>query len=154
MRRINLVALVFASVLVFIPGLGNAGTLNQVFMTSIDAGQQSCEDQSPLVVAAAEKEQALTEKEQAPSGDVQERGVPKIGEGLRVPGPLRKVLPPPPAKPGGVPPPTLCHQVTYMLTQCRCSNDADCQLLSTICPGACPVGSHACQCTPSQRERR
>ena len=128
MRRINLVALVFASVLVFIPGLGAA-------------------DQSPFVVAAAEKEQAPAEKEQAPSGEVEERGVPKIDERLRVPGPQRKVLPLPPAQPG-VPPAYLCHQETYMLTQCRCGNDADCQRLSTICPAACPAGSHTCECIP------
>ena len=149
MRGINLVSLVFASVLVVIPGLGNAGTLNQVSMTSIEAGQQSCADQAPFAVAVAEEAQATAEKEQAPSGDVQERGVPK--EGLRGPGLQRKVLPPPPAQPGGFPPPNLCHQVTYMLTQCRCSNDADCHVLSTICPGACPLGSHTCECIPQFR---
>ena len=147
MGRINFAAIGFAGVLICIPPLGNAGTLNQISVTSIDGGQQ-CADQSSLMVAAAEKGQAPAEKEQAPSGDVEERGVPKTGEGLRVPGPQRKVLPPPPAQPGGVLPPALCHQVTTMLTQCRCSNDADCQVLSTICPGACPPGSHTCQCTP------
>jgi hypothetical protein len=151
MRGINFVALVFASVLVVIPGLGNAGILDQIPRKSVDAEQRTCADQSRFVVAAAEMKQVPAEKEEAPSEDVQERGVPKINEGLRVPGPTRKVLPLPPAQPGGGPPPNLCHQVTIMRTQCRCSNDADCQVLSPFCPGTCPAGSHSCQCIPMFR---
>jgi hypothetical protein len=49
-------------------------------------------------------------------------------------------------------PPNLCgYQVPFTFTQCSCNNDADCQVLATVCPGACPVGSHSCQCTPMQR---
>jgi len=49
-------------------------------------------------------------------------------------------------------PPNLCgYQVPLTLTQCSCNNDTDCQVLATICPGACPVGSHSCHCAPLQR---
>lgn len=48
--------------------------------------------------------------------------------------------------------PNLCgYQVPFTVTQCSCNNDAECQALATICPSACPVGSHSCQCTPMQR---
>ncbi len=81
-------------------------------------------------------------------GEVQERGLPKVAPG-KVPG-RTKVLPPLTPSGGGVPP-NLCHQETHMMTQCRCFNDADCQVLSTLCPGSCPAGSHTCQCTPMFR---
>ena len=62
MRRINAVVIGFASVFVMVAGSGRA-----------DMGaQQACADQSSFVVAAAEKEQA-------PSGEVQERAVPRTG---------------------------------------------------------------------------
>lgn len=49
-------------------------------------------------------------------------------------------------------PPSLCgYQVPIVMTQCSCSNAADCQVLSPFCPGACPVGSLSCQCNPLQR---
>ena len=48
-------------------------------------------------------------------------------------------------------PPNLCGYQVPGLTQCSCSNVADCQVLSTLCPGSCPVGSQSCQCTPMQR---
>ena len=51
-------------------------------------------------------------------------------------------------------PPNLCaYQVPLTVTQCSCHNEADCQLLATVCPGSCPAGSHSCQCTPLQRGR-
>jgi hypothetical protein len=45
-------------------------------------------------------------------------------------------------------PAKLCHEVTLMRTQCKCANATDCQVLSTLCPGSCPVGSQSCQCNP------
>ena len=55
----------------------------------------------------------------------------------------------------GTPPPlpqNLCgYQVPWTTMQCSCDNQADCQVLSTVCPGSCPPGSQSCQCTPSPR---
>ena len=49
-------------------------------------------------------------------------------------------------------PPNLCgYQVPWTTTQCSCNNQADCHLLSGVCPGSCPPGSQSCQCTPLQR---
>ncbi len=83
-----------------------------------------------------------------PGAEIQERGVPqktprKMPKGM-------KILPPP--KQGNEDlPANLCRQETHMLTECRCSNDADCQVLSTLCPGSCPAGSQSCQCIPMFR---
>ena len=71
---------------------------------------------------------ATTENEPASSGGVEERGVP--------------------TKPGGTLPPHLCHPVTRMVTQCRCNNPADCQVLLRFCPETCPAGSQTCECIP------
>jgi hypothetical protein len=142
MRRINSVGVVLASALFLVAGFGSAAPLEQVSPPSNEvAVQQPGAEPGASVVAAAEGEQA-------PSGGVEERGGPKIREGLGVPGPPRKALPPPPAKPGGGLPAKLCHEVTHMVTQCRCANSTDCQVLSTLCPGSCPAGSQSCQCTP------
>jgi hypothetical protein len=55
----------------------------------------------------------------------------------------------------GTPPPlpqNLCgFQVPWTTIQCSCDNQADCQVLSTVCPGLCPPGNQSCQCTPLQR---
>lgn len=49
-------------------------------------------------------------------------------------------------------PPSLCgYQIPIVITQCSCTNAADCQVLSPFCPGACPIGSLSCQCNPLQR---
>lgn len=82
------------------------------------------------------------------TGDIQEQELPKVTPGT-VPG-KTKILPPP-NLPGGDLPTNLCHQITRMVTQCRCSNTTNCQILSTLCPGSCPTGSHTCQCTPMFR---
>jgi hypothetical protein len=55
----------------------------------------------------------------------------------------------------GTPPPLprkLCHyQIQQTFTQCSCHSETDCQLLTNICPGSCPVGSQSCECVPLQR---
>jgi hypothetical protein len=82
---------------------------------------------------------------EASTGEVQERGVPKV--------PLfknpadRKVLP----APGGTPPPQLCHTETIMMTQCKCFNQAECQPLTALFPGSCPAGSQHCEFVPMSR---
>jgi len=49
-------------------------------------------------------------------------------------------------------PPNLCgYQVPVPVTRCSCHTQAECQLLSPFCPGACPAGSQSCECTPMQR---
>ena len=49
-------------------------------------------------------------------------------------------------------PPDLCrYQVPLTVTECSCSNQADCQLLSPFCPSTCPVGSQSCTCRPLLR---
>ena len=49
-------------------------------------------------------------------------------------------------------PPNLCgYQVPFPVTRCSCHTQAECQLLSPFCPGACPAGSQSCECTPMQR---
>lgn len=84
----------------------------------------------------------------AEAGDIQERGVTKGAVGT-LPG---KVLERPrPPQPGGSPPPQLCHEITHMMTQCKCFNQTDCQALTAICPGSCPAGSQSCQCVPMFR---
>lgn len=88
------------------------------------------------------------EPEEDPGGEIQERGLTK--------GPLQKMprgtkVKPPPNQQGENLPANLCHPETHMMTQCRCSNDTDCQVLSTLCPGSCPTGSQSCQCTPMFR---
>jgi hypothetical protein len=84
----------------------------------------------------------------AEGGDILERGLPKVAPG-KVPGGTK--VAPRPAKPRGALPPNLCHQVTHMLTQCKCFNQTDCQTLTPLCPGSCPSGSQSCQCTPMFR---
>lgn len=83
------------------------------------------------------------------AGDIQERGVtPKIAP-FKAPRDS-KVLPPS-KQPGGGLPANLCHSETHMMTQCKCFNQADCQVLTGLCPGSCPAGSQTCQCTPMFR---
>jgi hypothetical protein len=72
MRRINSAVIGFASVFVMVAGSGRAEM----------GAQQMCADQSSFVVAAAEKEQA-------PSGGVEERAVPRTAPG----GPGKSVPP-------------------------------------------------------------
>jgi hypothetical protein len=81
MKRASTAVVVFASALLSIAGFASAETVNQASMTSTEAAPQMCADQSSFVVAAAEKEQAPAEKEQVPSGDVQERAIPRTGLG-------------------------------------------------------------------------
>jgi hypothetical protein len=85
MRQANFAVVVVTSALLSIAGLASAEMVNQASMTSTEAAPQMCADQSSFVVAAAEKEQAPVEKEQAPSGDVQERAIPRTGLGSQVP---------------------------------------------------------------------
>jgi hypothetical protein len=59
-----------------------------------------------------------------------------------------------PMSQGAMPPlpPNLCgYQVPLSVTECSCSNAADCRLLSPFCPGACPTGSQSCTCRPMRR---
>jgi hypothetical protein len=83
----------------------------------------------------------------AEAEDIQTRGLNPRPE--KVPGGA-KILPAP-MQPGGGLPQHLCHQVTHMLTQCKCFNPAACQGLIGICPGACPAGSQSCECIPMSR---
>ena len=71
----------------------------------------------------------------ADAGKIEERGVTKGATGKEK------------KRPEGLPA-KLCQEVTLMRTQCRCANATDCQVLSTLCPGSCPVGSQSCQCYP------
>jgi hypothetical protein len=82
------------------------------------------------------------------AGDIQERGLTNPRPGTSLGG--AKTLPPP-TQPGGGLPPNLCHQVTQMLTKCKCFNQRECQKLTTICPAACPTGSQSCECIPTFR---
>jgi hypothetical protein len=89
------------------------------------------------------------QKNQTAEGDaVQERGVTKGAIGT-LPGKILEGTQPP--QPGGSPPLQLCHEVTHMMTQCKCFNPVECQRLTAICPGACPAGSQTCQCVPMFR---
>lgn len=81
----------------------------------------------------------------AEDGGIQERGVTKGALGTLPRKLLERRRAP---QPGGSPPSNLCHEKTKMLTQCKCFNQAECQALTTICPGSCPVGSQSCQCVP------
>lgn len=78
-------------------------------------------------------------------GDIKGRGLHKVPRGKN---PREIFAPRQPQQPEGGLPPHLCQQITHMLTQCRCANTADCQVLTGLCPGACPAGSQNCQCTP------
>ena len=84
----------------------------------------------------------------AEAGDIQDRGLTNPRPGPALGG--AKILPSPTQPEGGLPP-TLCHQVTEKLKECKCFNQADCQTLTTLCPGACPSGSQSCQCVPMFR---
>lgn len=49
-------------------------------------------------------------------------------------------------------PSSLCgFQVATVVTQCTCTNQTDCQVLSTICPNACSAGSQSGTCRPLRR---
>jgi hypothetical protein len=102
--------------------------------------------------ALAIADEAVPSKPSAPAdsspGNVQERGLTPIPL-EKAPG-GRKVLPLPPG-PGGSPPPQLCHQVTQMLTQCKCFSQAECQPLTALFPGSCPAGSQHCEFVPMSR---
>lgn len=71
MKRVRVFwTMVCASALVSVVGLASAETLDKTSRTSNEAAQQSCAEQGSFMVAAAEGEQA-------PSGEVQERAVPR-----------------------------------------------------------------------------
>src|SRR5262249_26263753 len=76
-----------------------------------------------VALALADDPAASGRAESPPStpeaGDVQERAV--IGDVRNQSGFMQQ-----PPQPGGAPPPNLCRQVTQMLPQCKCSNQADC----------------------------
>lgn len=112
------------------------------------AGEVSAGNQSDSSVAVEHVPALQEPDQQLPAGEVQERGLKKLTPRKGARG--RKTLPPP-YQSGGELPANLCHQETHMMTQCRCFNDADCQVLSTLCPGSCPSGSQTCQCTPMFR---
>ena len=120
--------------------VATVGVLTALLTNGVSFGASESPASSPTV----QEEKGMS----AEGGDIQERGLGNIAPG-KVPG-RTKVLPPPTPSGGGLPQ-NLCHQETHMMTQCRCFNDADCQVLSNLCPGACPAGSQTCQCTPMFR---
>jgi hypothetical protein len=114
----------------------------------VSTAEEGPPSQQLNVSSPMESEPSVKEPEEQPVGEVQERGLTK-GATQKMPrGP--KVKPPPKQAEDNLPA-NLCHQETHMMTQCRCSNDTDCQILSTLCPGSCPSGSQTCQCTPRFR---
>ncbi len=54
-------------------------------------------------------------------------------------------------QPGGAPPAHLCRTETKMLTQCKCSNQAECQQLTALFPNSCAAGSTHCEFIPMSR---
>lgn len=81
-------------------------------------------------------------------GTIQERGVTKDALGA-LPGKLLERRHP--SQPSDNPPPQLCREVTIMLTQCKCFNQAECQALTAILPTYCPAGSQHCEFVPLTR---
>lgn len=103
---------------------------------------------APVLSAADEKTplpQGITPE--ASTGEVQERGLPKVPL-FKNPGD-RNIRPLP--APGGTPPPQLCHTKTIMMTQCKCFNQPDCQTLTALFPNSCPAGSQHCEFVPMSR---
>ena len=139
MRRINAAVIGFASVFVMVAGSGRAEM----------GAQQACADQSSFVVAAAEKEQA-------PSGGVEERAVPRTGPGKSVPpklegtviqgkelkalpgfvlqkGPKNQVMA---RRAGGGPGGLFATNVT-----CECMGEGTCRLIVTSSSAFCEKGA-------------
>ena len=111
----------------------------------VSSAEDGAPNEQPGVSSPKENGPSAQEPDEQPGEEIQERGLTK--------GTLQKMPrgtkgKPPPNQPGGNLPANLCHQETHMMTQCRCSNNTDCQVLSNLCPGSCPVGSQTCQCTP------
>lgn len=111
----------------------------------VSTAEEGTPREQPGVSSPNENVPSAQEPDEQPGGEIQERGLTK--------GNLKKIprgtkVKPPPNLPGGNLPANLCHQETHMMTQCQCSNSADCQVLSNLCPGSCPIGSQTCQCTP------
>lgn len=80
---------------------------------------------------------------------IHERGVtPKVAP-FKVPGTSKR--PPLSKTPGGGLPPSLCHPITLMMTQCKCFNQTECQPLTTLFPNSCPAGSQHCEFVPMSR---
>ena len=111
----------------------------------VSTAEEGAPSEQPDVSSPKENGPSAQEPDEQPEGKIHERGLKK--------GTLRKMprgtqVKPPPNQPGQNLPTNLCHQETHMMTQCQCSNNADCQVLSNLCPGSCPSGSQTCQCTP------
>jgi hypothetical protein len=98
--------------------------------------------------AAPSSSQPEPSSQPTEAGDIQERGLRNARPG---PAPGAAKTLPPPSQPGGDLPPSLCHPMTRMLTQCKCFNQTDCQTLSALFPGPCPVGSQHCEFVPMSR---
>lgn len=78
--------------------------------------------------------------------EIQERGVGKGGFGdIKRKYPKTQPLPP------SEPPAQLCHQETWMLTQCKCFSQTECQALAALFPNSCPPASSHCEFTPMSR---
>lgn len=78
--------------------------------------------------------------------DVQERGLGK-GDFGQFKKDFQRKQPLPPSEP----PAQLCHQETWMLTQCKCFSQTECQALTALFPNSCPPGSSHCEFTPMSR---
>jgi len=117
------------------------------------AFSQTPEGDTPDSPATVQEKTSASEEQ----GEVIERGIrgrhqrklPKVTHGKMPGGGLER--PRQPAQPQTGLPAHLCQQVTHMVPQCRCSNPTDCQMLTGLCPGACPGGSQSCQCMPMFR---
>ncbi|MGC3974854.1 MAG: hypothetical protein QM771_10785 [Nitrospira sp.] len=86
--------------------------------------------------------------EDPPTGEVQDRGMPKAPQFKN---PAERKGMPQSSPPGGSPPAQLCHTETLMMTQCKCFNQADCQALTALFPNSCPAGSQHCEFVPLSR---
>lgn len=114
----------------------------------VSTAEDGAPNEQPTINAPMDRGPSAQEPEEQPEGEIQERGLTK-GTFQKMPRGTK--VKPPPNQPGENLPANLCHQETHMMTQCRCSNDTDCQVVSTLCPGSCPPGSQTCQCTPMFR---
>jgi len=114
-----------------------AATLLLVFLigfcSAVNAADESTETPSPP-------------KADGSPDEIQERGVGKGAVGdIKRKYPMAQPLPP------SEPPAQLCHPETYLLTQCKCFSQTECQALTALFPNPCPPGSSHCEFTPMSR---
>jgi hypothetical protein len=120
--------------------LGISCILGLLLSAALDAAEPKDQPVTPEQTSQSHRPLQASDEYPVAPGGIEGRGIQRGPTG-------KKVIPP--SNPS--PPPNLCHEVTQMLTQCKCFNHADCQPLTALFPNSCPAGSQHCEFVPLSR---